>query len=134
MEGNLNEYQPGNCNIGDKELMVRKKFLNLFLFVSLALTAAGFLWPWSILVWLALVFTSFSAMVLWMEIRYHFCIIFGFFSLYNFKQLGHLDEVQNPNHQKKDRKRVTEIVILSMMIALIYATAIHLFAAQLNIH
>lgn len=127
-----NEYTPGNCNIGYKEVTVRKKFLYLFLAISFFLSLSGFLRPWSVLIWSGLVICSFSAIVLWMEIKYHFCIIFGFFSLHNFKELGNLEEVKNTHHQKQDRKRVREIVLVSMMIALLYSTIIHVLATGIN--
>lgn len=131
MPSSSGQYKPGNCNIGTKELMVRHKFLKLFGFLSLLLTGASAFRPWSIWVWLALVATSFSAIVLWLEIRYHFCIIFGFFSLHNFKELGHLEEVSNPDHQKKDRKRVWEMVFISLVVAIIYSGLIHSIASHL---
>jgi hypothetical protein len=126
MPDSPSEYKPGHCNIGAKELTVRRKFLGLFLVITLLLSAGGLNRPGSVLIWIALVFASFSVVVLWMEVRYHFCILFGFFGLHNFKTLGHLDEVKSPEHHRTDRKRVTQIVIVSMMVALIYSTAIHL--------
>jgi hypothetical protein len=125
-------YNPGHCNIGAKELSVRKKFLKLFIPLSVFLSAAGLMWPANVAIWIFLILCTFSSIVLVTEIRYRFCILFGFFGLYNFKQLGHLDEVKNPVHLKMDRKKVWEIVILSLFIAVIYATIVHMVALMTN--
>lgn len=129
---NRQHYIPGNCNIGVKELSVRKKFLVLFSILTFFFTTCAFVFPTSIWVWVLLVLCAFSAFVLFYEVRYRFCVIFGFFNLYNFKNLGHLDEVKNVQHQKVDRKKVWEINIFSFMIALLYSTAIHMAASSMQ--
>jgi hypothetical protein len=127
-------YQPGVCNIGEKELSVRWKFIRLFFPVTLVLTVGSFYWWDSLWVWFFLLCSSFSLIVLFLEVRTRFCILFGFFSLHNFEQLGELKEVNNPQHVRKDRRKVFQICLQAMAVALCYSTFIHLIAAYVVVH
>ncbi|HRH65052.1 MAG TPA: hypothetical protein PLU53_02020 [Bacteroidia bacterium] len=129
-----NDYKPGVCNIGQRELSVRKKFLNIFLPATVLLSAASFFLDSSLILWILLLISTFCMIVLYLELKFKFCIIFGFFSLYNFEKLGTIHEVKNQAHQSSDRKRVLEIVIQSFLFSLIYATSLHLIAGYLNVH
>lgn len=119
------DYRPGICNIGIPEIRVRKIFLNVFLVVSTLLTLTAVYWCNSVLLWFMLLFSSFSTIVLALEIHYRFCIIFGFFNLHNFKQLGHLQEVDRPEHAKADRQKVKRIMIQALALALFYSSSVH---------
>ncbi|MEY4594625.1 MAG: hypothetical protein RIQ47_1035 [Bacteroidota bacterium] len=129
-----NHYQPGSCNIGVPEIRVRKLFLRVFTIASVLITSGSILWAHSIIIWSLMLFFSFSTIVLYFEIRYRFCILFGFFNLSNFKQLGQLEEIKNPEHIRKDRKRVAEILVKSFAFALIYATTVHLIIEKVHGH
>ena len=118
-------YRPGICNIGKPELRVRKIFLNIFIIITIVFTITAMYWCNSILLFIALLFSSFCAIVLALEIRYQLCIIFGFFNLHNFKLLGHLEEVHDPENAKADRQKVIQIIIKSLAIALLYTSSIH---------
>lgn len=127
-------YKPGACNIGQKEIAVRRKFYRFFLPVTLLLSFAAFFWYGSLVLWLLTLSSAFALLVLYFEINYRFCILFGFFSLYNFEKLGTLNEVKNPADAKRDRRRVFEIVVQSLLISMIYATALHLVAAYVHLN
>jgi len=129
-----NQYKPGVCNIGQKEVSVRWKFIRLFLPVTAFLSIGSFYWWDSLWVWFFLLCSTFSLLVLCWEVRTRFCIIFGFFSLHNFRHLGELEEVENPDDIRRDRKRVWEITLQAMAIALGYATSVHLLASYLGLH
>lgn len=129
-----NNYQPGTCNIGAHEIRVRKLFLRIFSVASVLLTTGSIIWAHSVIIWSLMLFVSFSTIVLYFEIRYQFCILFGFFNLANFKELGHLDEIKQPEHIRKDRKRVAEILVKSFAFALVYATAVHLMIEKVHGH
>jgi hypothetical protein len=121
-------YKPGVCNMGEREVSVRKKFLAFFTVIMAAFTVCCFAYCDSLFSWIALIASSFAMIVIFLEIRYRFCILFGFFHLYNFKHLGNLDEVNCKDDQKHDRKRVTKIVFQSLFIAVIYSSIIHMVA------
>ena len=97
----------------------------LFLPMSLLLSIGSFFWPDSKILWLVLLSSSFSAIVLYSEIRNKFCVIFGFFNLFNFKELGNLDHIEDPNKKLIDRKRVLQVLVSSLFFALVYSTGIH---------
>ena len=122
------QYKPGICNMGEKEIAVRKKLLGFFTVLMAGFTICCFAFCDSLFSWFALIATSFAAIVVYLEIRYRFCILFGFFHLYNFRHLGNLDEVHCKEDQKSDRKRVKKIVFQSLFIAVIYSSIIHMMA------
>ena len=127
-----NHYQPGHCNIGQKEIALRKKFFRFFAAFALFLTFAGIAWCYSIFVWIALLISVFAVIVIHLEIRYRFCILFGFFGLYNFDKLGVLHEVTDRDDARQDRRRVLQIVIESLVVSLAYASIIHLAATYVH--
>lgn len=128
MEDNKNQYAAGKCNIGIQEVKIRKKFVRLFLPLTIFFSITCLYYCHSFLLWSLLVVSSFSLIVLYLEIKYQFCIVFGFFNLYNFHHLGSLHEVKNKECIQKDRRRVFEIIIVSTVLSLSFATGIHLLA------
>lgn len=122
------QYKAGICNMGDKEVSVRKKFLLFFSPFVIFFTILCFVNCISVLYWMALILFSFVMMVLFLEIKYRFCILFGFFHLYNFRQLGNLNEVTCKEDQKVDRKSVFRIVLQALFVSVIYSSVIHLLA------
>lgn len=123
-------YKPGHCNIGDREVSVRKKFLAFFSAVMVGFTVSCFVYCESLFCWFALIFSTFGMIVLYLEIRYRFCILFGFFHLHNFKQLGNLEEVRCKEDQQKDRVRVKEIVFQALFVSVVYSSVIHMLAVS----
>ena len=123
-------YKPGECNIGEREISVRKKFLAFFGVLVIGFTICCFAYCDSVASWLALIGSSFAVIVIYLEVRYRFCILFGFFHLYNFKQLGNLEEVNCKEDQKCDRKRVRKIVFQSLLVAVVYSSIIHMMAVS----
>lgn len=123
-------YKPGQCNIGEREISVRKKFLVFFSAVMTGFTISCFLYCESLFCWFALIASSFAMIVLYLEIRYRFCIIFGFFHLHNFKQLGNLEEVNCKDDQQQDKRQVKKIVFQALFISVIYASVIHMMAVS----
>lgn len=134
MKPSPNHYQPGVCNIGDQELSVRWKFIRFFLPVTILLTIGSFYWWDSLWVWFFLLCASFSLIVLYLEVRTRFCILFGFFNLHNFEQLGELKEVKNAEHAKLDRRRVFQICLKAMAASLLYSSVVHMLATHLGLH
>lgn len=127
-------YTPGNCNIGPQEIRVRKLFLRFFGFITLVATGAALFWCQSLPLWCLLLFLSFSFFTLYLEIHHRFCILFGFFNLYNFKQLGHLDHVTAKEHVRKDRRRVLEMILQSFAFAVVFASLVHYLGTKLPPH
>jgi hypothetical protein len=123
-------YQPGNCNIGEKEVAIRKKGFGFFVVITLAFSVLVSLYCHSITCWLILLFSSFILIVLYLQIKYRFCILFGFFNLYNFEHPGNLNEVTCKEDSKKDRKRVSNILIRALLSATAYTVLLYLLIMQ----
>lgn len=123
-------YKPGICNMGEREISVRKKFLAFFSILTAGFTLSCFAYCDSLLSWFLLIATSFAVMVIYLEIRYRFCILFGFFHLYNFKQLGNLEEVRCKDDQRSDRRQVRKIVFQALLVAVIYSSIVHMMAVS----
>lgn len=121
-------YSPGKCNIGHREISVRKKFLYLFLPLSMIFTIVNLFHTDSVVLWISLLLSTFCALVLINEIRTGFCILFGFFHLYNFKSLGHLEEVNRSEHKNIDNHRVLRMFVGSLALSLVYSSTIHFLA------
>ncbi len=110
-------YRPGICNIGMQEINIRKKLFGFALLFSLVLTCMSFCCysrPWI----LTLLFGSvFFTILLFIEIRYRFCVLFGFFTLYNFRQPGRLENVENRQDGRRDRRRALKLISFSSLAA-----------------
>ena len=124
------QYEAGKHNIGEKEVSVRKKFFYFFLVLTASLTVWSFHYCDSLMCWSAMLLSSFATMVLYLEVRYQFCVLFGFFNLYNFGRLGNLHEVKNKEDGKKDWKKTAQMSLFSLFIATSYATLIHWLAMK----
>ena len=122
------KYLAGKCNIGEKEIAARKKILFLFLPLMALLTFLALHYCQSVICWFSLLAISFLSIVTYLEIRFRFCIMFGFFNLYNFEKLGELSEVKNKGDCHKDRQRVVKIILQSLFASLAYACIIHYFS------
>lgn len=113
-------YLAGCCNIGEKEIRVRQKFLFFFLvmavFMTIAVRLACAKWMVALLA-----IASFATIVLFIEVLTRFCVLFAFFSLHNFKELGNLDIIVDHSCRKKDVVRATIIVFSSIVAALVYS-------------
>jgi hypothetical protein len=124
------KYIAGECNIGEKEVAVRKKMLIFFLPLLALITFLSLRYCQSIFCWLGLLTVSFLSIVVYLEIRFRFCILFGFFNLYNFQHLGNLSEVKEKCDCNKDRRRVAKIILQSLFASLAYASIIHLVSVN----
>ena len=111
------KYEAGLCNIGQQEINIRKKLFNfslLFTLIMSSLSLSYYQHSWM----LFLLFTSsFFTVLLLIEIRLKFCILFGLFNLYNFNNLGQLETVSDVYHSKKDRMKAFKIVSVSTLAA-----------------
>lgn len=110
-------YRAGFCNIGNQELAVRKKLFTFSFLVSLVMTWITICYHTHLWVMSLLFGSVFFTILLFIEIRLKFCILFGFFSLHNFHHLGHLDNVENKEYCQKDRAKAFKIVTLALVAA-----------------
>ena len=119
-------YKAGICNIGEREVVIRRKFLLFSFFTTITLTALVHFYKATIL-YCGLYVSAFFTILILLEIRTRFCILFGMFSLYNFKEPGNLEDVTNSDCKKKDRKKAMQYTLGSALLALPYVFVIWFF-------
>lgn len=122
-----NQYIPGNCNIGETEIRVRQKFLLLALLLAVVFTIITHLTHSLIALIFLFAFTYFT-IVLFIEVTTRFCVLFGFFSLHNFKGLGNLDNVDSCHCKNKDRKRAILILAGAFLLSIPYVWMVYKIA------
>ena len=112
-----NEYNyiPGTCNIGPKELQIRKKatvLAAIFCVVSIALMLL-FDAPKS---WRLALFVPASALgVTFQQWYFKFCVAFGMQGLFNFGELGKTFSVEQKENYTKDRIKVAKIMVMGIL-------------------
>ena len=123
------KYQAGVCNIGPDEINKRKRaFYFSFLGTSI-LVVITILIELSQL-WRLLLFFPITATVInYLQVRYKFCVYFGFFSIWNFDDLGGSKKVNNVEDHKKDLLKVRKMFLLSGLIGLILTTLLYFVPA-----
>jgi hypothetical protein len=123
----------GLCNIGERELRLRKKLLTVSTAVGL-LAAYLFVFHHDS-VWLLLFFflTLFSSILIYLEVRLRFCVLFGIFDLQNFGMLGDLKEVTCPEACRKARSKAIRMILHSFFLAAI-VTGVLYYTICVNSH
>jgi hypothetical protein len=116
-----NVYQPGVCNIGPAEIRRRRStgYIGLavaivFLVVAFAL---GWATPWRLFVFLPAVASASG----FLQAQLHFCARFGAQGLFNFGQLGSEENVLQAEFRRKDQRKATLIIVLSIIIGVVIA-------------
>jgi len=119
--GTQNQYNPGDCNIGPDEIIMRIRggWFGLVLTILVWLLFAVFQTPsgWR----LTLFFPAMISATGFIQAKMHFCVYFGFAALFNFGEAGKRDTVNQAEFRKKDRRKAWQIVILSGLIGIIVA-------------
>ena len=118
-QNNNNEYIPGQCNIGSKEIERRKRKAILGLAISLLGIALlqYFNSPsaWRFILFLPL----FYSIICYYQAQQKFCVVFGIFGIYNFDNIGKTKRVNESNDKKKDSWYAWLIIFKSILFALL---------------
>ncbi len=122
------KYTAGLCNIGEREIAVRQKLLLFALAGTVGFTMLIHFFHYITICFLVFAFIFFTVL-LFIEIRTGFCIMFGIFKLHNFKHLGNLDCVNDKHCNRKDRIKALRIVLLSLFLALSYTWIVYKFTS-----
>ena len=114
-------YQPGVCNIGPAEIARRRMAGHVGLVVTVlglvALAATGA--PhWLRLVLFVPAAGSASG---YLQARLHFCAGFGSRGVFNFGQLGSVEQVRDPAARARDRRRSLQISLAAVAIGVAVA-------------
>ncbi len=117
MNSTQNQYVPGSCNIGKAEIAKRKiggwsgLIATVFLYVILMYSGAA---P---MLHLFLFFPAMMAATGFLQAYNHFCVYFGFASLFNFGDDNTRDTVEQAEYRAKDRQKAWQIVWIAFFIA-----------------
>jgi hypothetical protein len=118
-----NKYIPGVCNIGREEIKQRKivgiigliaTVITLFLLIYFD-TSIGI----KFFIFIPAVISSIG----FLQARAHFCIYYGWASLFNFDSLGKKNIVEKDEYKIADKKKSFRIVLYSLLIGLIIVIA-----------
>lgn len=121
-----NSYKAGFCNIGEREIAIRQKLL-LFSFGATVLFTILAHFFHSKILYFGLFFSVLSTVITMLEIKTRFCILFGVFSLYNFKEPGNLDDVTDQTCKRKDRLKALQYIIGCLMVTFPYVFIVWFF-------
>lgn len=117
------KYQSGLCNIGEREVIIRQKMLLFAFFATGLFTILVHFFNASAL-YLILFFSAFVTILIVLEIKMQFCILFAFFGLHNFKTPGNLEDVPDKRCLHKDRRKAMLIILGSAVLAIPYTAII----------
>ena len=121
------KYIPGVCNIGPAEIKKRKQAGWMGLIATVLLWVV-FVWFGVAPAWrLLLFFPAMMSATGFLQAYMHFCVYFGFASLFNFGDVGKTDSVQQAEFRVKDRKKAWQIVIYSVLVGAAVAFLAYLF-------
>lgn len=123
---NVEQYQPGVCNIGGPEIAKRKQvaYFGGFLFViyAVAVFVNDFTLIFSIIP--ALIFS-----IGFIQSRKKFCLAYGLLGTFNFQNFGTMSKVMDRQALAADRRTALGIILQSIGLALILSSILALLAA-----
>lgn len=119
-------YRAGFCNIGEREVAIRQKLLLFALIPAVVLTIVVHFFNGPVL-YAGLFLAVLSTVIILLEIKTRFCILFAIFSLHNFKEPGNLDDVTDAACRRKDRKKALLYFITAVALSLPYVSVIWFF-------
>jgi hypothetical protein len=116
-------YIPGVCNIGPAEIKTRRISGIGGLVVALALYGvlrwSGVAAPWRLLVFFPATISASG----FLQAALHFCLGFGFMSVFNFGERGRTDSVLEAEFRRLDRRKARVILAGALAIGLAAALA-----------
>jgi ABC-type phosphate/phosphonate transport system permease subunit len=124
---NKYHYIPGTCNIGPKEISIRKKasvlaaiFCIVFVILMLMLDTHK---AWR----LVLFFPAAAFGVTFQQWYYKFCVAFGMKGIFNFGDLGKSFTIEQKEDYAKDRMKALKMIVVGMLFGLICSIFFYLF-------
>jgi len=121
MEGN--NYIPGVCNIGREEIKQRKLVGIIGLILTVVYIFLLIFFNASISLRLLVIIPSIVSSIGFLQARAHFCIYYGWASLFNFETLGKKNKVEKDEYKTLDKNKSLRIIIYSLLIGLIIGIA-----------
>lgn len=115
------EYIPGVCNIGKKEIERRKRAA-IFSFVLCIFCIALIQWLGADRVWKLLLFIPAASLgVSFQQWYFKFCVAFGIKGVFNFGNIGKTFSVEQKGYFRKDRMKAWTMIISGLVFGVIAA-------------
>ncbi len=117
-------YAAGACNIGPAEIAARRRFGHIALAVTVALAVLLVATAAPRLLRLLVFFPAAAAATGYLQAAFHFCVGFATRGVYNFGPLGTTHAVADDLARARDRRRASQLFVLSAAIGLAAAGAL----------
>jgi predicted nucleic acid-binding Zn ribbon protein len=122
-----NVYVPGVCNIGKEEIKRRRNSAIFGSVVAIAIALLLGVLHANKLFRLLVFFPLVSATIGFQQWYFKFCVRFGMKGLFNFKDLGHLETVEQTEMRKQDRSKAIRMIITGIVVAIILTIIFYIF-------
>ena len=120
------QYIPGTCNIGPKEIAMRKRASIYAAIFFVVLTALLFLLDID-KVWRFIIFIpAFTFAVTSQQWYFKFCVYFGLKGVFNFGDMGQQFNIEQKENFKKDRIKVAKMMVAGLLFGAIITTLFYL--------
>ncbi len=120
------EYIPGTCNIGKKEVAKRRNSA-IFLGVLTVVIVALLLLTHADKLWRFLVFFPIVSLVIGIEQwNFKFCVNFGMRGIFNFTDLGQYSSVEEAEMRKADKRKAQKMILTGVLCGLIVTILFYL--------
>jgi hypothetical protein len=113
-----NKYIPGVCNIGREEINQRKLVGMIGLVITVVTLFLLTFFNASFGLKLIVIIPAILSSMGFLQARAHFCVFYGWASLFNFDSLGKKNKVEKDEYVLLDRKKSLRIVLYSLLIGL----------------
>jgi hypothetical protein len=111
-----NKYIPGVCNIGREEINQRKLVGMIGLVITIVTLFLLIFFNASFGLKLIVIIPAVISSMGFLQARAHFCVFYGWASLFNFDSLGKKNKVEKDEYVLLDRKKSLRIVLYSLLI------------------
>jgi hypothetical protein len=120
------DYIPGTCNIGPKEIIIRKKASVLAAIFCCAFVVLMLLLHVNKAWRLALFFPAAAFGVTFQQWYYKFCVAFGMKGIFNFGDLGKSFTIEQKEDYTKDRIKAFKMILVGMLFGVIISVLFYL--------
>jgi Ni/Fe-hydrogenase subunit HybB-like protein len=121
-----NEYIPGTCNIGPKEIAMRKRASIYAAIFFIGLTTLMLTLQIDKYWRLILFIPAATFGVTFQQWYFKFCVYFGLKGVFNFGDMGQQFTIEQKENYKKDRIKVAKMITLGVLFGLLVTATIYL--------
>ncbi|MGB8492740.1 MAG: hypothetical protein WCE64_16925 [Bacteroidales bacterium] len=116
-QSDTGQYIPGRCNIGKKEIAMRRDAAITSTLLTVILMILFQMYPVNRLWRLTIFIPAVSAVIGFIQWYFRFCVAFGLKGVFNFGPLGKTFTVELDENIRKDRSTAVRRIIIGTLIA-----------------